>query len=280
MKIKKKNTTIPISGKIVDTENVEDKTSNAPSMRLMEEMISRLIPANAGTHNSIYREKDITDLFYNGTLSNQIAAGTFDDIFVGDYIIGKNSKRKYLVADLDYRFNMGDTATTKHHILMIPEKIMGTAQMNGTNTTNGGYYGSAMYTTNLNQFRNTIKSDFGASHVLNHREILTNAVTDGKASSWAWYDATIELMNECMVYGHNAWGSHHGFESGIDKSQLSLFRLRPDLTVAVNDSEKRQWYWLRDVISSSYFASVNFNGLANYTSASSTGGVRPAFLII
>ena len=38
MKIKKKNTTIPINGKIVDTDNVEDKTSNAPSMRLVEEM--------------------------------------------------------------------------------------------------------------------------------------------------------------------------------------------------------------------------------------------------
>ena len=38
MKIKKKNTTIPINGKIVDTENVEDKTSNAPSMRLVKEM--------------------------------------------------------------------------------------------------------------------------------------------------------------------------------------------------------------------------------------------------
>ena len=39
MKIKKKNTTIPINGKIVDTENVEDKTSNAPSLRLVEKMI-------------------------------------------------------------------------------------------------------------------------------------------------------------------------------------------------------------------------------------------------
>ena len=38
MKIKKKNTTIPINGKIVDTENVEDKTSNAPSLRLVKEM--------------------------------------------------------------------------------------------------------------------------------------------------------------------------------------------------------------------------------------------------
>ena len=42
MKIKKKNTTIPINGKIVDTENVEDKTSNAPSLRLAEKMIKTL----------------------------------------------------------------------------------------------------------------------------------------------------------------------------------------------------------------------------------------------
>ena len=39
MKIKKKNTTIPINGKVVDTENVDDKTSNAPSLRLVGEMI-------------------------------------------------------------------------------------------------------------------------------------------------------------------------------------------------------------------------------------------------
>lgn len=43
MKIKKKNTTIPINGKIVDTLNVEDKTSNAPSLRLVEEMINEAI---------------------------------------------------------------------------------------------------------------------------------------------------------------------------------------------------------------------------------------------
>ena len=48
MKIKKKNTTIPINGKIVDTENVEDKTSNAPSMRLVEEMMKDLIYYKSG----------------------------------------------------------------------------------------------------------------------------------------------------------------------------------------------------------------------------------------
>lgn len=62
-----------------------------------------VVASNSGAHNAIYRGKDITDLFYNGTLSQQIAAGTFDDIFVGDYIIGQTSGRKYLVADINYR---------------------------------------------------------------------------------------------------------------------------------------------------------------------------------
>ena len=48
MKIKKKNTTIPINGKIVDTDNVEDKTSNAPSMRLVEKKIQNLIYYKSG----------------------------------------------------------------------------------------------------------------------------------------------------------------------------------------------------------------------------------------
>lgn len=42
MKIKKKNTTIPINGKIVDTDNVEDKTRNAPSLSLVENMMKTL----------------------------------------------------------------------------------------------------------------------------------------------------------------------------------------------------------------------------------------------
>lgn len=234
---------------------------------------------NAGAHNSLYRGKDITSIFYNGTLSQQIATGTFDDIFIGDYIIGKTSGRKYLVADINYRLHCGDTECTKPHVLMIPERIMGTAQMNDSHVTTGGYVGSKMYTTNLAQFKTVIQNDFGSGHILNHRELLTNAVTDGKSSGWAWYDSTIELMNESMVYGHNAWGSHHGYETGIDKSQLSLFKHKPDLIVTLNDAGSRYWYWLRDVVSSSNFASVRDHGNAYYSGAGSSFGVRPAFLI-
>ena len=238
-----------------------------------------VVAPNAAAHNAIYRGKDITSKFYDGTLSQQITAGTFDDIFIGDYIIGKTSGRKYLVADINYRLHCGDTECTKPHVLMIPERIMGTAQMNDSHVTTGGYVGSKMYTTNLAQFKTVIQNDFGSGHILNHRELLTNAVTDGKSSGWAWYDSTIELMNESMVYGHNAWGSHHGYETGIDKSQLSLFKHKPDLIVTLNDAGSRYWYWLRDVVSSSDFARVYDGGFAAINGAGISGGVRPAFLI-
>ena len=234
---------------------------------------------NAGAHNSLYRGRDITSLFYDGTLSKQIAVGTFDDIFIGDYIIGKVSGRKYLVADLNYRLHTGDTQLTRNHVLMIPEKIMGTAKMNDSNITTGGYKGSKMYTDYLTPFKTVINNDFGAGHILSHKNLLTNAVSNNASSGWEWLTSTIELMNECMVYGHNAWGSHHGYETGIDKRQLSLFKLDQSKIVARNDNNERYWYWLRDVVSSSNFARVNGGGDAANSTASTAYGVRPAFLI-
>ena len=234
---------------------------------------------NAGAHNSIYRGKDITDLFYNKTLSQQIEQQTFKDIFVGDYIIGKVSGRKYLVADINYRLHCGDKECTTPHILMIPEKIMGATKMNNTNITTGAYVGSKMYTEYLEPFKEVIQNDFGIEHILSHRTLLTNAVAEGKSTGWAWYDSTIELMSESMVYGHNVWGANHGYETGVDQSQLNLFKLDKSKIVAFNDFGERHWYWLRNVVSNLDFAHVLIYGEASYQNASNVSGVRPAFLI-
>lgn len=262
----------------VDSANGETKKV------VIDDLLKVIVPKNAGTHNGIYRGKDITDLFYDGTLSQQIAAGTFDDVFIGDYIIGKVSKRKYLVADINYRLNMGDTECKTPHILMIPERIMGTAKMNDTNITTGAYVGSKMYTEYLAPFKAVIQNDFENNHILNHKNYFANAVTNGYESAGAWVESKIELMNECMVYGSNIF---HNISNGtniptnhtIDKSQLSIFQHRKDLIIARNDAGERYWYWLRDVVSSSTFASVSHHGNTNANGASHSGGVRPAFLI-
>lgn len=252
---------------------------------VIDDLLKVIVPKNAGAHNGIYRGKDITELFYDGTLSQQIAAGTFDDVFIGDYIIGKVSKRKYLVADINYRLHKGDIELTTPHILMVPERVMGIAKMNDTNITTEAYIGSKMYKEYLTPFKTIIQNDFEIGHIVKHKTWLPNAVTNGYESAGAWVESTIELMNELMVFGSNIF---HNAMSGtnvptgnvtIDNSQLSLFRLDKSKIVALDDAGTRYWYWLRDVVSASYFANVSSSGHCTNYGASYSSGVRPAFLI-
>lgn len=265
---------------------VNGETKKTP----LEDLLNAIVPNNAGGHNAIFRGKNITEYFYgrekyNGkTFSQSVADGTFDNIFVGDYIIGKTSNRKYLVADINYRLHCGDTECTTSHVLIIPERNMGTAKMNDSNITTGAYVGSKMYTEYLTPFKTVIRNDFEDSHILNHKQYLKNAVTNGYESAGAWVDSTIELMNELMVYGSNIFhnvinGANVPQSHTIDKSQLSLFRLDKSQIVAKNDAGNRESYWLRDVVSSSNFAGVGYRGNAGYYAASIVTGVRPAFLI-
>lgn len=224
---------------------------------------------NAGAHNSIYRGK------YLGTSVTAeqyaaISAGTFDDLYIGDYWVINGVT--WRIAAFDYWLHSGDTECTTHHVVLVPDTYLYGAKMNESNITTGGYVGSVMYTTNLETAKNTISTAFGSGHVLSHRELLTNAVADGKASGWAWYDSTVELMNEAMVYGHSAWGSALDYETGADKSQLPLFAL--DHSRICN----RVDWWLRDVVSATNFAFVGYYGDAHsFSSASYALGVRPAF---
>lgn len=144
--------------------------------------------------------------------------------------------------------------------------------------TTGGYVGSKMYTSGLTQAKNTINTAFGSTHVLTHRQYLSNAVTNGRPSGCSWYDSTVELMTEQNVYGGKIFGAGNDGSSvpalyTVDKSQYPLFAFRPDLI------SNRQTFWLRDVVSAAHFAGVAYAGFASYSNASGVIGVRPAFSI-
>lgn len=205
--------------------------------------------------------------------STDIRSGKFDKVRTGGY--WTINGRKYWAAHADYRLHCGDTELTTHHMLVFPDKSFYNSVMNDTNITTGSYFGSKMKTSGLAQALATIKADFGADHILTHRQLLANAVSNGMSSGWSWYDTEIDLMNEHMVYGSYAWGggSQNGYDTGIDKSQLALFQARPDLIV------NRENWWLRDVQSAAVFCSVYTRGTANLWAASYSLGVRPAFLI-
>lgn len=213
---------------------------------------------------------------YTAELKQDISSGKFEKAVVGGYLTING--HVYYLAHPDYWLHTGDTECTTHHMLVIPAEGIGTGKMNNTNITTGAYAGSDMKTGNnsntaLATAAAQIKVDFGASNILTHRELFTNAVTDGKASGWAWVDSDIDLMNEVMVYGCNVWASAPGYETGIDKCQIKLFQERPDLITT------RAYWWLRSVVSASGFATVAADGAATGNNASNALGVRPAFAI-
>ncbi len=249
-----------------------------------EAKIAPLLFNNAGAHNAIYRGKSL-----GGTVTTAqyaaIKAGTFDDLYIGDYwtIGGVN----YRIAAFDYYLNSGDTSCTTHHVVIVPDTCLYNAQMHNTssggyeggaaNTTTGGYVGSDMYKSNLEQAKTTIKSAF-SGHVLKHRIYLTNAVANGRASGGAWCDSEVDLMCEQMVYGSGIFspvsdGSNVPANYRVEKSQLPLFQHEPSRIC------NRATWWLRDVITASYFAVVADAGYAHCDGASYSYGVRPAFCI-
>ena len=246
--------------------------TNADDITTLKELTKMLSYTGASRANSFIVEQDLGTSF-TAEQSEDIRAGKFEKVRTGGY--WTINGRKYWAAHADYRLNCGDTALTTHHMLVIPDVDLYNGVMNDSNDTTGAYYGSKMKTEGLADALATVQADFGADHILTHRNIFANAVTDGSSSGWAWYDTQIDLMNEKMVYGSHAWGggSHCGYDTGCDKSQLALFQARPDLIT------NRQSWWLRDVRSASSFCYVSYCGSARLWNASASLGVRPAFLI-
>lgn len=229
---------------------------------------------SAMQHRNVYREKNLGTSI-TAAQKTAMSSATFDDLFPGDY--WTINGHRYDIADMDYWYNCGDTAFTKHHLVMIPHSTMYNAKMNDTNTTEGGYVGSKMYTEYLEQAKTQIQTDFG-DLLLTHREYFTNAVTDGHPSAGAWFDSSVDLMNEIMVYGSHIYApANNGVtiptNYTIDKQQLAIFKLNPK---AIN---KRIYIWLRDVVSATLFASVYPYGYAYYYYASYSVGVLPVFPI-
>lgn len=249
-----------------------------------EAKIAPLLFNNAGAHNAIYRGKSLGSTVTTAQYA-AIKAGTFDDLYIGDYwtIGGVN----YRIAAFDYYLNSGDTSCTTHHVVIVPDTCLYNAQMHNTssggyeggaaNTTTGGYVGSDMYKSNLEQAKTTIKSAF-SGHVLKHRIYLTNAVANGRASVGVWCDSEVDLMCEQMVYGSGIFspvsdGSNVPANYRVEKSQLPLFQHEPSRIC------NRTTWWLRDVITASFFALVYYSGNASCGDASNSNGVRPAFCI-
>lgn len=185
----------------------------------------------------------------------------------------------------DKYLNKGDTPLNVHHSVVMPDGCLlkadgkTTHYMQDTDTTEGGYNNTKYIKTYKAQCDTMFKNFFGNA-VLTYRNMRSNAVAEGKASGFAWYDCCAELPTEEMILQTGVWGSSTpgnsgGYNVGINYGQLAAFALHPELINVTGEN-----YFLQNVVNASGFARVVGNGDAGSDVASATWvGLRPFALI-
>lgn len=228
-------------------------------------------------HRNTYRGKNLGTI-YTEEQKEMIRNNTFDDLYIGDYWTIGNFD--WIIADINYWMNTGDTEKcTTPHLVIISKTNLYATKMNETNTTNGGYMGSKLYTQNINNAKNIIYTVFGENKILSHQAMLTNAVTNGYATGSVYTSSKVEIMNQPMVVGSMIFPGSPSVGVAcsnytIDKTQLSLFKLNPFLILSDNA------YYLRDVSSSTSFTAITNTGNIHAYQAGYEAGVRPVFGLI
>ena len=235
----------------------------AATAEMVEQAVSVYIQAalSPEMHRNIFRGQYLGESITEEQMI-AIREGSFQNLFVGDY--WEINGVKYRIADINYWRNVGypeSEKVQKPHILIVPDTILGSGQMNANNSTAGGYKSSTMKTVRLNQIANSL-SDAFKNILISHRMF-----SDG-----SWVSTSVDLMNEVMVHGTYICADGNNKQTS-DAQQLSLFRLCPEL------KSIGQNYWLRNVSGSQTYTLMSQYGDASTDAATSTYGIRPVFAV-
>lgn len=290
--------TLTEEGKAADAKKVGTKLSQLKSE-------TAYVTGNA--RNGLYRGKNLGELgseteWATFLTKYQVPQGLFvtadksDALYLGDYVTIKNAgaySGEWMIAGFNTHKNVGDNldavdgvsnAGSVNHIAMVPrgEGFEYGTKMNSTNTTSGGYAGSAMR-THLNETVVPALAGSLGKRLLTRRVMLANAVDayakssgysgrTGVSNGWAWHSSRAELMNEMQVFGARVWSG--GFDIGEAAEKLAVFNF---VTPA---AFSRGAFWLRSVASSTLFCFYNENGEANcYDANGDWLFVRPLIMV-
>lgn len=232
--------------------------------------------------------KDLSNMFSSGKLSQQIAAGNFERLCLGDYIpvtlsidfensgIATNYDCKVMIVDFDPYFSKAYTAgarINKHHIGCIVTDLP-YLKMNDTADTTGGYMASKMHTTYLPKVLAALEIVLGSSHLLAHQKYYSNnAGSAGSTNAEFVSNQYISLLTEAQVVGSAILGNR--FDIGEGYRQLAAFSLT-HFTNIIGAKD----IWLRTVGSGSHFEQFLQTGIPTVAAANATRALVPLILLI
>lgn len=195
----------------------------------------------------------------------------------------------YVIAGLNCMKGTHNYRATANHVglIVIPHT---TQAWNASGKTNegadgrgAGYLNSDLHYYLENTLLPLVETDLGASNLIGHAKLLTNAVNTtgmnrfgsagGCSSGWTWEkDCKICALSEVQVYGSIVWSSS-GYDTGEACRQLDVFRVYNHTEIFGNE-----YPWLRDVVSASGAANAYYFGYADYDPASHASHVAALIL--
>ena len=251
-----------------------------------------MVQDSAWSHNCIYHEVDITDMYDSGEFSKNVSDGSFKGIYPGCYI--KKTKTidgtTYtdhidMIVSLDpyySKFTGSSDYIYTHHVGIIPYYVLGKSVMNQSDTSKGGYASSYLRNITLSKYLTGYKNAYGASHFLTFGELISTEVNNsspsalqestGIASRWNWYETQITTMSEVQVYGSVAVSGT--MDVGEACTQLEAFQYNHELQNFIHGA-----FWLRGVSSSTGFSVSGNRGYAYSNNSSISYYVRPLLLL-
>ena len=214
-------------------------------------------------HNSIagFRDKGtvLTDE-QKAAITNK----TFDDLYIGDYWT-INGHRYYIA-----KFHSWSGGK-----LMMLSNVLYNAQMNETDTNEGGYYNSWLYNTGLEQAEEILTADWG-DMLMNFKEYIP----DSNATGYVNFNGVRTLPYKCMIptyrmlYGHAFSGYPQDTYCYYSDTQLPIAMFEAGRGVIHNGDD----YWVQECYNSSdSFIYITTNGVITWLVLDENGAIVSNF---
>lgn len=199
---------------------------------------------------------------------NNIKAGTFTDMNLGDYWTINNIKWK--IVAFDYYYDTKSTVT-KHHILLMPEKILGTSIMVAESDNGKGYLTSVPCLTYISS---VIPSAFN-NYLVTCPITASTTVNNTAVTSYSMASYKYRLLSEIMVFGCKI----NSIEKETnDTMQLPYFKAYPNYAIS-NTARQSGCIWLRDYGGGFNYCVINSSGVTYTVKGNLSAGILPIITI-